>query len=141
MKEQNWVDSDEFVKANATSLSPECRDLLDKIFVADEFKRITLQVGWEVYSAVLESSRCRWVGKFTVLCWEVTLQVGWGVHSAVLGSSRCRWVGKFILLCWEVHAAGGLGSSQCCVGMFTVSGKIESVKVSCCFVGKLMLCC
>jgi hypothetical protein len=46
MKEQNWVDSDEFVKANATSLSPECRDLLDKIFVADEFKRITLQVGY-----------------------------------------------------------------------------------------------
>jgi hypothetical protein len=45
MKEQNWVDSDEFVKANATSLSPECRDLLDKIFIADEFKRITLQVG------------------------------------------------------------------------------------------------
>jgi hypothetical protein len=45
MKEQNWVDSDEFVKANATNLSPECRDLLDKIFVADEFKRITLQVG------------------------------------------------------------------------------------------------
>jgi hypothetical protein len=33
------------VKANATSLSPECRDLLDKIFIADEFKRITLQVG------------------------------------------------------------------------------------------------
>ncbi|WIA14928.1 hypothetical protein OEZ85_001641 [Tetradesmus obliquus] len=43
MKQQNWVDSDEFVKANATNLSPECRDLLDKIFVADEFKRITLQ--------------------------------------------------------------------------------------------------
>lgn len=27
-------------------LSPELRDLLDKIFVADEFKRITIQVGW-----------------------------------------------------------------------------------------------
>jgi len=44
MKEENWVDSDEFVKANVTNLSPELRDLLDKIFVADEFKRITMQV-------------------------------------------------------------------------------------------------
>eukprot|EP00775_Hariotina_reticulata_P003264 gene3264-3542_t len=43
MKEQNWVDSDEFVKANVKALSPELRDLLDKIFVADEFKRITMQ--------------------------------------------------------------------------------------------------
>jgi hypothetical protein len=38
------VDSDEFVKANVTSLSTECRDLLDKIFIADELQRITLQV-------------------------------------------------------------------------------------------------
>lgn len=44
MKEQNWVESDEFVKANATHLSAEVRDLLDKIFVADEFKRITMEV-------------------------------------------------------------------------------------------------
>jgi hypothetical protein len=44
MKEQSWVDSDEFVKANVKSLSPEVRDLLDKIFVPDEFKRITMQV-------------------------------------------------------------------------------------------------
>lgn len=28
-----------------TALSPEVRDLLDKIFVADEFKRITIKVG------------------------------------------------------------------------------------------------
>jgi hypothetical protein len=42
---ESWcIDSDEFVKANATSLSPECGDLLDKIFIADEFKR----------------TRCRW---------------------------------------------------------------------------------
>jgi hypothetical protein len=94
MREQNWVDSDEFVKvgvrvagverdddagvvwcggwharthntflpccnqpkplilcvcqpqANVTALSPELRDLLDKILVADEFKRITMQVCW-----------------------------------------------------------------------------------------------
>lgn len=44
MKQQNWVDSDEFVKANITAISPELRDLLDKIFVADEFKRITMKV-------------------------------------------------------------------------------------------------
>eukprot|EP00879_Flechtneria_rotunda_P017926 GHRR01018788.1.p1 GENE.GHRR01018788.1~~GHRR01018788.1.p1 ORF type:complete len:455 (+),score=139.31 GHRR01018788.1:2185-3549(+) len=43
MKKQNWAESDEFVKANVTALSPELRGLLDKIFVADEFKRITLQ--------------------------------------------------------------------------------------------------
>eukprot|EP00878_Enallax_costatus_P011766 GHUV01012282.1.p1 GENE.GHUV01012282.1~~GHUV01012282.1.p1 ORF type:complete len:518 (+),score=113.09 GHUV01012282.1:1083-2636(+) len=43
MKEQNWVDSDEFVKANIKVISPELRDLLDKIFVADEFKRITMK--------------------------------------------------------------------------------------------------
>lgn len=46
MKENNWVDSDEFVKANITAISPELRDLLDQIFVADEFKRITLKVCW-----------------------------------------------------------------------------------------------
>lgn len=44
MRDQNWVDSDEFVKANITAISPELRDLLDQIFVADEFKRITLKV-------------------------------------------------------------------------------------------------
>lgn len=44
MKEQNWVESDEFVKANITAISPELKDLLDKIFIADEFKRITMQV-------------------------------------------------------------------------------------------------
>jgi hypothetical protein len=27
-----------------TALSPELRDLLDKIFIMDEFKRITIQV-------------------------------------------------------------------------------------------------
>lgn len=27
-------------------VSPELRDLLDQIFVADEFKRITIQVSW-----------------------------------------------------------------------------------------------
>jgi hypothetical protein len=32
-------------QANVTALSPELRDLLDKIFVMDEFKRITIQVG------------------------------------------------------------------------------------------------
>jgi hypothetical protein len=67
MKEQNWVDSDEFVKANATSLSPECRDLLDKIFIADEFKRITLQVGFcgfplQVRGSVLVRQRSRGQG-------------------------------------------------------------------------------
>jgi chemotaxis regulatin CheY-phosphate phosphatase CheZ len=44
MKKQNWVESDEFVKANVDKLSPEVRDLLDQIFIADEFKRITVQV-------------------------------------------------------------------------------------------------
>lgn len=29
-------------------LSPELRDLLDKIFVADEFKRITIQAGGQM---------------------------------------------------------------------------------------------
>lgn len=32
------------LQANAVQLSPELRDLLDKIFVADELKRITVQV-------------------------------------------------------------------------------------------------
>ncbi len=44
MKKQNWVESDEVVKANVDKLSPEVRDLLDQIFIADEFKRITVQV-------------------------------------------------------------------------------------------------
>jgi hypothetical protein len=37
------------LQAHVKELSRELRDLLDKIFVADEFKRITIQVRLQFY--------------------------------------------------------------------------------------------
>ena len=44
MKDQNWAETDAKLREGAQQLSPELRDLLDKIFVADESKRITIEV-------------------------------------------------------------------------------------------------
>jgi hypothetical protein len=75
----------EFLKANATSLSPECRDLMDKIFIADEFKRITLQVGTG-FEVVLY----HWLGLGTV-CSDLQDKIASLHRRQGSNASRCRW--------------------------------------------------
>lgn len=70
-----------------TTLSAELRDLLDKIFVADEFKRITIKV---------------WVG---LNVWCVCV-VG---HRVLLRVCVGEWVLLWEAGVWEVVVCGGGG--------------------------------
>jgi len=66
-----WAQSNEHIAKNAPALSPELRDLLDRIFVGEEEDRITIQV-----------RACACIGS--------ALGVGAGALGAHLGEAETR---------------------------------------------------